>query len=143
MAELADAADSKSAEVHPSWGFDPPSRHHSNARFLQKSLKPFFPENIPLAFNNIGSFVRIGFEDDLLYVLPEFHLCPRNIRLRQLPDVGDLSENEFIEIFKGELNWPWLLNLAQPFDFSQLALTRVDCLQKERSWSRTLRYRCR
>ena len=28
MAELADAADSKSAEVHPSWGFDPPSRHH-------------------------------------------------------------------------------------------------------------------
>lgn len=27
MAELADAADSKSAEVHPSWGFDPPSRH--------------------------------------------------------------------------------------------------------------------
>src|SRR5579884_2528305 len=31
MAELADAADSKSAEVHPSWGFDPPSRHHPNA----------------------------------------------------------------------------------------------------------------
>src|SRR6185312_12327467 len=31
MAELADAADSKSAEVHPSWGFDPPSRHHLNA----------------------------------------------------------------------------------------------------------------
>src|SRR5437763_18102 len=30
MAELADAADSKSAEVHPSWGFDPPSRHHPN-----------------------------------------------------------------------------------------------------------------
>jgi hypothetical protein len=29
MAELADAADSKSAEVHPSWGFDPPSRHHA------------------------------------------------------------------------------------------------------------------
>jgi hypothetical protein len=29
MAELADAADSKSAEVYPSWGFDPPSRHHS------------------------------------------------------------------------------------------------------------------
>src|SRR5579859_2461206 len=27
MAELADAADSKSAEVYPSWGFDPPSRH--------------------------------------------------------------------------------------------------------------------
>ena len=27
MAELADAADSKSAEVHPSWGFDSPSRH--------------------------------------------------------------------------------------------------------------------
>ena len=29
MAELADAADSKSAEVYPSWGFDPPSRHHA------------------------------------------------------------------------------------------------------------------
>jgi hypothetical protein len=29
MAELADAADSKSAEVHPSWGFNSPSRHHS------------------------------------------------------------------------------------------------------------------
>src|SRR5262245_43378540 len=28
MAELADAADSKSAEVHPSWGFNSPSRHH-------------------------------------------------------------------------------------------------------------------
>ena len=27
MAELADAADSKSAEVHPSWGFNSPSRH--------------------------------------------------------------------------------------------------------------------
>ncbi len=27
MAELADAADSKSAEGHPSWGFDSPSRH--------------------------------------------------------------------------------------------------------------------
>ncbi len=27
MAELADAAGSKSAEVHPSWGFDSPSRH--------------------------------------------------------------------------------------------------------------------
>src|SRR5437016_13660060 len=26
MAELADAAGSKSAEVHPSWGFDSPSR---------------------------------------------------------------------------------------------------------------------
>ena len=31
MAELADAADSKSAEVHPSWGFDPPSRHHAKS----------------------------------------------------------------------------------------------------------------
>src|SRR5215467_5436259 len=31
MAELADAADSKSAEVHPSWGFDPPSRHHPSS----------------------------------------------------------------------------------------------------------------
>src|SRR5271166_6054292 len=31
MAELADAADSKSAEVHPSWGFDPPSRHQVNS----------------------------------------------------------------------------------------------------------------
>jgi hypothetical protein len=29
MAELADAADSKSAEVYPSWGFDPPSRHQA------------------------------------------------------------------------------------------------------------------
>ena len=28
MAESADAADSKSAEVHPSWGFNSPSRHH-------------------------------------------------------------------------------------------------------------------
>src|SRR5207302_1699795 len=27
MAELADAADSKSAEVHPSWGFNSPFRH--------------------------------------------------------------------------------------------------------------------
>ena len=32
MAELADAADSKSAEVHPSWGFDPPSRHQPKIR---------------------------------------------------------------------------------------------------------------
>ena len=30
MAELADAADSKSAEVHPSWGFNSPSRHQLN-----------------------------------------------------------------------------------------------------------------
>ena len=29
MAELADAADSKSAEVHPSWGFNSPSRHQT------------------------------------------------------------------------------------------------------------------
>src|SRR5947209_3278183 len=29
MAELADAADSKSAEVHPSWGFNSPSRHQN------------------------------------------------------------------------------------------------------------------
>ena len=32
MAELADAADSKSAEVHPSWGFNSPSRHHTHPR---------------------------------------------------------------------------------------------------------------
>ena len=32
MAELADAADSKSAEVHPSWGFDPPSRHQPTSQ---------------------------------------------------------------------------------------------------------------
>ena len=31
MAELADAADSKSAEVHPSWGFNSPSRHQTNS----------------------------------------------------------------------------------------------------------------
>ena len=31
MAELADAADSKSADGK-SWGFDPPSRHHNNSR---------------------------------------------------------------------------------------------------------------
>ena len=36
MAELADAADSKSAEVHPSWGFDPPSRHQPNLGFAHK-----------------------------------------------------------------------------------------------------------
>ena len=41
MAELADAADSKSAEVHPSWGFDPPSRHqylivcHSDINYVR------------------------------------------------------------------------------------------------------------
>jgi hypothetical protein len=29
MAKLADAADSKSAEVHPSWGFNSPSRHQA------------------------------------------------------------------------------------------------------------------
>ena len=28
MAELADAADSKSADLHWSWGFNSPSRHH-------------------------------------------------------------------------------------------------------------------
>ena len=28
MAKLADALDSKSSEVHPSWGFDSPLRHH-------------------------------------------------------------------------------------------------------------------
>jgi hypothetical protein len=32
MAELADAADSKSAEVHPSWGFNSPSRHQPKDR---------------------------------------------------------------------------------------------------------------
>src|SRR5690348_1285445 len=37
MAELADAADSKSAEVHPSWGFDPPSRHQAFRLVLQSS----------------------------------------------------------------------------------------------------------
>ena len=30
MAELADAPDSKSGEVHSSCGFDPRSRHHSS-----------------------------------------------------------------------------------------------------------------
>ena len=35
MAELADAADSKSAEVYPSWGFDPPSRHQPNSLMLR------------------------------------------------------------------------------------------------------------
>src|SRR5215831_18225805 len=34
MAELADAADSKSAEVHPSWGFNSPSRHHLNTVYF-------------------------------------------------------------------------------------------------------------
>ena len=32
MAELADAADSKSADLHWSWGFNSPSRHHLNLR---------------------------------------------------------------------------------------------------------------
>ena len=40
MAELADAADSKSAEVHPSWGFDPPSRHHADVS-CRWSVKSF------------------------------------------------------------------------------------------------------
>ena len=39
MAELADAADSKSAEVHPSWGFDPPSRHQARKRKYPALLK--------------------------------------------------------------------------------------------------------
>ena len=34
MAELADAADSKSAEVHPSWGFNSPSRHQISSKDL-------------------------------------------------------------------------------------------------------------
>src|SRR5262249_50041571 len=34
MAELADAADSKSAEVHPSWGFNSPSRHQSPLKMM-------------------------------------------------------------------------------------------------------------
>ena len=35
MAELADAADSKSAEVYPSWGFNSPSRHQSTPLYFQ------------------------------------------------------------------------------------------------------------
>ena len=35
MAELADAADSKSAEVHPSWGFNSPSRHQLTSVFWE------------------------------------------------------------------------------------------------------------
>src|SRR5262249_20166321 len=34
MAELADAADSKSAEVHPSWGFNSPSRHQQPLKMM-------------------------------------------------------------------------------------------------------------
>ena len=34
MAELADAADSKSAEVHPSWGFNSPSRHQLKSLWI-------------------------------------------------------------------------------------------------------------
>ena len=47
MAELADAADSKSAEVHPSWGFNSPSRHHPNSLVFKQlrcfALKLFAP----------------------------------------------------------------------------------------------------
>src|SRR6185312_12891846 len=100
MAELADAADSKSAEVHPSWGFDPPSRHHSNATLDLEGLESLFAENIPLSFNKIRGVVRIWFENDLLHVLSEFHLSPGNIRLGQLPDVRNLRDNEFGKIFK-------------------------------------------
>ena len=65
MAELADAADSKSAEVHPSWGFDPPSRHHlnvrSNVEVFRKQAIEVFAEEIPLSVNIIGvAFPAIG-----------------------------------------------------------------------------------
>ena len=53
MAELADAADSKSAEVHPSWGFDSPSRHQLNVRHylgILKEVTGAFAEQIPRNF---------------------------------------------------------------------------------------------
>ena len=53
MAELADAADSKSAEVHPSWGFNSPSRHHQTndakglTRFPFRRVKTKSPAALP------------------------------------------------------------------------------------------------
>ena len=41
MAELADAADSKSAEVHPSWGFNSPSRHQTNSQMGNELAQQF------------------------------------------------------------------------------------------------------
>ena len=48
MAELADAADSKSAEVYPSWGFDPPSRHQSFLQFKEPPTVQEYLLRIPM-----------------------------------------------------------------------------------------------
>src|SRR5262249_38940173 len=76
MAELADAADSKSAEVHPSWGFNSPSRHQRLplGSFIWRSfaLRSGFRPSTELRAGSAGSDARKAAQVQLPLPAPFF-----------------------------------------------------------------------
>ena len=90
MAELADAADSKSAEVHPSWGFNSPSRHQPNS-LVFKQLRCVALTFLPCsAFGNFfGCFVYSEGAELLAVGQEEAEVLPRQgHQLQRYRDAG-------------------------------------------------------
>jgi hypothetical protein len=89
MAELADAADSKSAEVHPSWGFNSPSRHQLSilCRFAPNRRRLFF---LFSAILRLGQAARrvVGLAADSLLLSRSF----------QTADDGPSSSNAILRL---------------------------------------------
>src|SRR5262245_8132164 len=105
MAELADAADSKSAEVHPSWGFNSPSRHQRAVCSDRREESLLTLLNLNVSLNRVILRNRSDRIRNVLSHPPRLRDIRRQGDFLSIAMLGQKLKDCW---WRGARRWPWL-----------------------------------